>query len=373
MNALTELHEFGQSVWLDYIDRHIISSGELARLIAEGRVQGVTSNPAIFEKAIASDPAYAEDLRLHGDTATDPATLFERLAIPDIRAAADLLLPVYQKTARRDGYVSLEVSPTLAYDTAGTVVEAQRLWAEVGRDNLMIKVPATEQGLAAITQLIARGINVNATLLFANTMYRRTAEAWLSGLEQWVASGGDAGRVASVASFFISRIDAATDLLLQALNTQQATALQGKIAIANAKLAYQHYQQLLAGPRWQKLAAHGAQSQRLLWASTGVKNPDYRDVMYIEELIGADTVNTVPPATLEAFANHGRVRASLEADMPAAQEAIDLLGKLGISLDDITTELLDKGVNLFADAYAKLLQAIVRQSSPSNNSGEQAS
>lgn len=361
MHPFHELQKLGQSIWLDYIDRKILRSGDLAGLIADGSVRGVTSNPAIFEKAISTDSAYAEDLRLHGDTTTAPGALFEYLAIPDIRETADLLLPVYRKSARRDGYVSLEVSPTLAYDTAGTVAEARRLWDAVGRDNLMIKVPATEQGLPAITQLIARGINVNATLLFADAMYRRTVDAWLDGLEQWVASGGDAGRVASVASFFISRIDASIDPLLQTIGTPQAAALQGKIAIANARLAYHHYQQMLASPRWLKLAAQGAQSQRLLWASTGVKNPIYRDVMYIEELIGADTVNTVPPATLVAFREHGQVRASLNTDMAAAEQQLAQLAAQNILLDDITAQLLKQGVDVFAAAYEKLLQAIVQQ------------
>jgi transaldolase/glucose-6-phosphate isomerase len=369
-NRLRALEVFGQSVWLDYIRRSLITSGELRRLIAEDGLRGVTSNPAIFEKAVAGSSDYREMLEAPDARALDAKTLYEKLAVRDIQDAADALRAVYEETARRDGYVSLEVSPFLAHDTMGTLNEARRLWSAVGRDNLMIKVPATAEGVPAIQQLISEGINVNVTLLFALEAYERVAEAYIAGVEKLVGRGGDPTRVASVASFFISRIDTAIDALI-ATRVQASTnareqsvlrGLTGRVAIANAKLAYQRYQELFSGRRWQALAAQGAQTQRLLWASTGVKNPSYRDVVYVEELIGPDTVNTIPPATFEAFRDHGRPRASLTEDVDAARDTMDGLAQVGISMDDVTDRLLAEGVRLFADAFAKLLKAVEKQS-----------
>ncbi len=369
-NRLRALEVFGQSVWLDYIRRSLIESGELRRLIAEDGVRGVTSNPAIFEKAVAGSSDYREVLEAPEARALDAKTLYERLAVRDVQDACDALRHVYEETDRRDGYVSLEVSPFLAHDTTGTLSEARRLWSAVGRDNVMIKVPATDEGVRAIEQLISEGINVNVTLLFALDAYERVAEAYIAGLERLVARGGDATRIASVASFFISRIDTAVDALiarrLQAsTNARERTVLKslaGRVAIANAKLAYQRYQELFSGLRWQALAARGARTQRLLWASTGVKNPTHRDVLYVEELIGRDTVNTIPPATLDAFRDHGRPRASLTDDIDAARDAMDELAQTGISMNDVTDRLLAEGVQLFEDAFAKLLNAVETQS-----------
>jgi len=368
MNPLKKLSQHGLSIWLDYIDRRLLASGGLARLIAEDDVRGVTSNPAIFEKAIGGDPGYREALAALRRKDLPPAQVLEQLMLPDIGAAAEALRGVYTDMERRDGYVSLEVPPSLAHDTGATVAEARRLWLAVGRDNLMIKVPATEAGLPAITQLIADGINVNVTLLFSQAMHMRVMDAYLTGLEQRAAAGLPLDGIASVASFFVSRIDTEVDERLGARLTaadnagerEAIRALMGKAAIANAKLAYQRWKTLLAGPRWQALSKRGARAQRLLWASTGVKNPAYRDVLYIEELIGPDTVNTVPPATLDAFRDHGRVRLSLEEDVDEAKAVIDSLEGLGISLDQVTDQLLNKGVALFAQAYDKMLARLTR-------------
>jgi len=369
-NRLRALEVFGQSVWLDYIRRSLITSGELRRLIDEDGLRGVTSNPAIFEKAVAGSTDYKEILEAPEARAQDAKTLYEKLAVRDIQQAADVLHPVYEETLKRDGYVSLEVSPFLAHDTAGTLNEARRLWQAVGRDNLMIKVPATPEGIPAIHQLISEGINVNVTLLFAQEAYEQVADAYIAGLEKFVARGGDPKRVASVASFFISRIDTAVDSLIAA--RLQATTdareqsvlhgLTGKVAIANAKLTYQRYRELFSGRRWQALADQGAQTQRLLWASTGTKNPNYHDVIYVEDLIGPDTVNTIPPATFEAFRDHGRPRASLMEDLDAAFDAMAALAAVGISMKDVTDKLLAEGVQLFSDAFEKLLEAVEKQS-----------
>jgi transaldolase/glucose-6-phosphate isomerase len=369
-NPLRSLQDFGQSVWLDYIRRSLISSGELHRLIDEDGLRGVTSNPAIFEKAIAGSSDYKELLEAPDARSLDAKALYERLAVRDVQDAADALKPVYAATSRRDGYVSLEVSPLLAADTTGTLDEARRLWHAVDRENCMIKVPATPEGVPAIQQLITEGINVNVTLLFAQDAYERVAEAYIAGLEALVARGGDPARIASVASFFISRIDTAVDALLLArlesttVAREQSTvrAFLGKAAIANAKLTYRRYQELFGGSRWQALARRGAQTQRLLWASTGTKNPSYRDVVYIEELIGPDTVNTVPPATFEAFRDHGRPRVSLTEDVDAAFDTMSALAEAGISMKEVTDRLLAEGVQLFAEAFAKLLKAVEQQS-----------
>ena len=365
------LQVFGQSVWLDYIRRSLITSGELQRLIEEDGLRGVTSNPAIFEKAIAGSSDYADLLDAPGAASIDAVALYEKLAIRDIQDAADLLRGVYDETNRRDGYVSLEVSPLLAFDTAGTLAEARRLWTAVGRANLMIKVPATAEGISALRLLIAEGINVNVTLLFARDAYERAAEAYIAGLEALVARGGDPSGVASVASFFVSRIDTAIDAQIDARLSNTADArvqrlLQslrgGQVAIANAKLAFQRYQEVFATPRWRALAARGAQTQRVLWASTGTKNARYRDVVYVEELIGPDTVNTIPPPTLSAFRDHGRPRASLTEDLDGAFDTIRTLAETGISLEATTDALLTEGLQLFTDAFRKLLAAVEVQS-----------
>ncbi len=367
-NPVRALRVFGQSVWLDYVRRSLITSGELRRLINEDGVRGVTSNPAIFEKAIAGSSDYRDLLAAHTG-AEDAKTLYEMLAVRDIQDAADELRSVYDETSRRDGYVSLEVSPFLAYDIAGTIDEARRLWRAVGRDNLMIKVPATSQGIAAVRQLISEGINVNATLLFAIDAYEQVAEAYLAGLEQRAALGGDVARIASVASFFVSRIDTVIDALVSAraaatTNAREQRALHdltGRVAVANAKLAYQRYQELFAGPRWRALADRGAQTQRLLWASTGTKNPAYRDVVYVEELVGPDTVNTIPPATLAAFRDHGRPRASLTEDLESARDTMASLHDAGIAMSEVTEMLLAEGAQLFSTAFEKLLKAVDAQ------------
>jgi len=367
MNPLRALGQHGQSVWLDYIRRHLITSGELQRLIDEDGLTGVTSNPAIFEKAIAGSSDYTASLAAHANGGTcEPKVLYEALAIEDIRLAADVLHPVYERTGGRDGFVSLEVSPDLADDTRGTLHEARRLWKAVGRENVMIKVPATPAGLPAIRQLIRDGINVNVTLLFSVTMYEQVVEAYLSGLEARAAAGEDLTRVASVASFFVSRVDAVIDRLLAekaaaaptAADRARFDALAGKVAIANARLVYQRYRTLFHGPRWEALACRGARTQRLLWASTGTKSPAYRDTMYVEELIGAETVNTIPPATFDAFRAHGQPRASLEEGLPDAARVVEAIDHAGISFRQVADGLLADGVRQFRDAFRKLLAAV---------------
>src|SRR6201991_3103928 len=367
MNPVKALESHGQAVWLDFLARGFIAKGDLKKLIDTDGVKGVTSNPSIFEKAIGSSDEYDAPIGKalkSGDRSV--ADLFERLAVEDIQHAADVLRPVYDQLKGHDGFVSLEVSPYLAMDTKGTISEAQRLWKEVHRKNLMVKVPATPEGLPAIEQLIGQGISINITLLFAQEVYRQVAEAYISGLEKYVAKGGDPSHVASVASFFVSRIDSAVDKQLDEKiakandpsEKERLAALKGKIAIANAKMAYQDYKRLFAGERWEKLAAKGAKPQRLLWASTGTKNKDYSDVLYVEELIGPNTVNTVPPATLDAFRDHGKPRDSLEENVDEARHVLAELDKSGISLDAITEELVKDGVKLFADAADKLYGAV---------------
>jgi len=371
VNPLKELLKYGQSVWLDYIRRNLITTGELKRLIEEDGLRGMTSNPSIFEKAIAGSTDYTDFLNsLQGRTDLDAKARYELLAIRDIQDATDLLRPVYDSANRKDGFVSLEVSPYLANDTEGTIAEARRLWKSVARDNVMIKVPGTPAGLPAIKQLIGEGINVNVTLLFSQQVYEEVAEAYIAGLEKFEASGGDLSRVASVASFFISRIDTLVDSLVneKLKNTadpaQQAPlkSLLGKVAIANGKLTYQSYLKIFSGPRWEALARKGAQVQRVLWASTSTKNPAYRDVVYVEELIGKDTVNTIPPATFDAFRDHGKLRESLTEDIPGAQKTMDALAKVGISMKQVTDKLTVDGVKLFADAFDQLLAAVEKSS-----------
>jgi transaldolase / glucose-6-phosphate isomerase len=366
MNAVKALQTYDQSVWLDYIGRHLITSGELQRLIDEDGLRGMTSNPAIFEKAISGSTDYAAALTALGGLNLDAVGLYERLAVHDIQDAADILRPVYEETRRGDGYVSLEVSPNLAHDTQGTIQEARRLWQTVGRPNIMIKVPATPAGLPAFEQLISEAINVNVTLLFSQAVYERVAQAYIAGLQRLAAQAGDVSQVASVASFFISRIDTAVDAQVQArlktaTTAQERTLLRsllGKVAIANGKLTYQRYKAIFRGTSWEALAAKGARKQRVLWASTSTKNPHYRDVMYVEELIGPDTVNTMPPATLEAFRDHGRPRASLEEDVEVARDTMEVLEQVGISMTEVTEKLLEEGVRLFAEPFDKLLDAL---------------
>src|SRR5258706_3880912 len=367
VNPLVQLQNFGQSIWLDYIRRDLLKSGELQRLITEDGLRGMTSNPAIFEKAIAGSTQYQDFLdSLAGRADLDAKGRYELLAIRDIQDAADLLRPVYQSTKKRDGYVSLEVSPFLAHDTAGTIDEARRLWKTVARENVMIKVPGTVEGIPAFRQLISEGINVNVTLLFAQGIYEQVAAAFIDGVEKFAATGGDVSKVASVASFFISRIDSLVDSLINdqlkketdAARKSKLQSILGKIAIANGKLTYEAYQRIFSSPRWKALAAKGAQTQRVLWASTSTKNPNYRDVMYIEELIGPDTVNTVPPATLEAFRHHGKPRLSLTEDLDRARKTMADLAGVGIVMKDVTDKLTADGVKLFADAFDALLAAV---------------
>ena len=367
VNPLRQLQTFGQSIWLDYIRRDLLKGGELQRLITEDGLRGMTSNPAIFEKAIAGSTQYQDFLdTLASRTELDAKARYEKLAIRDIQDAADLLRPVYLETRKRDGYVSLEVSPYLAHDTQGTIDEARRLWKTVARENVMIKVPGTPEGIPAFRQLIGEGINVNVTLLFAQDVYENVAAAFIDGVEKFAGSGGEVSRIASVASFFISRIDTlvdslAGDQLKKETDSARQARLQsilGKIAIANGKLTYESYEKIFSSPRWKALAAKGAQTQRVLWASTSTKNPNYRDVIYVEELIGPDTVNTLPPATLEAFRNHGKPRKSLTEDLAGARKTMADLAEAGISMKQVTDKLTEDGVKLFADAFDTLLAAV---------------
>jgi transaldolase / glucose-6-phosphate isomerase len=366
-NPLQALLSFGQSVWLDYIRRSLMTTGELARLIREDGLRGMTSNPAIFEKAIAGSTDYSQmlaDLAARGGL--NATAIYEHLAIRDVQDAADAFRGVYDQSQRRDGYVSLEVSPYLAHKTGETTAEARRLWKAVGRPNVMIKVPGTPEGIPAIRQLISEGINVNVTLLFAQDVYERVALAFIDGLDEFTSRGGDPAGIASVASFFVSRIDSLVDsqLAAAAKNAKSdadralALGLQGKVAIANAKLAYQIYKRIFAGARWKALASRGAQTQRVLWASTSTKNPAYSDILYVEELIGPDTVDTIPPATFDAFRDHGVPRASLEENVAAAEAVMRDLARAGISMKAATDQLTDEGVKLFADAFDKLLAAV---------------
>src|ERR1700720_4583568 len=366
-NPLHALLDNGQSMWLDYIRRDLITSGSLKKMIDDDGLRGMTSNPSIFEKAIAESSLYDDILQsLASRQDLDAKARYEQIAIRDIQDVADILRPVYEQSKFRDGYVSLEVSPLLALKTQETIAEARRLWPAVNRENVMIKVPGTAEGLPAIRQLIADGININVTLLFAQEVYEKVAEAYIAGLEDLAKRGGNLKKMAGVASFFISRIDTLVDSMIEdKLKTAKDAETQGllksllgKVAIANGKLTYQRYQRIFSGPRWEALASKGAQTQRVLWASTSTKNPAYRDVMYVEELIGPDTVDTMPPATLEAFRDHGRVRESLTEDIPGAQKTMEDLAQAGISMKEVTDKLTEEGVKLFADAFAKLLAAV---------------
>src|SRR5712671_4711990 len=366
-NPLKELLKYGQSMWLDYIRRDLITGGKLKTMISEDGLRGMTSNPSIFEKAIGESSLYDDILQsLASRNDLDTTARYEQIAIRDIQDAADVLRPVYESSKFRDGYVSLEVSPLLALETQETIDEARRLWKTVKRENVMIKIPGTAEGIPAIQQLIGEGININVTLLFAQEMYVKVAEAYIAGLEDLAARGGNLKKMAGVASFFISRIDSLVDSMIDdrlktttdAQQRELLKSLPGKVAIANGKLTYQRYQRIFSGPRWAALAAKGAHTQRVLWASTSTKNPNYRDVMYVEELIGPDTVDTMPPATVEAFRDHGKVRNSLIEDIPGAQKVMDNLAKAGISIKEVTDKLTTDGVKLFADAFTKLLATV---------------
>ena len=364
MNPLKELEACGQSPWLDYLKRSLIEKGELRVLIERDGLKGVTSNPSIFEKAIGESDEYDDALKqfLAGADHSISA-IYEHLAIADIRGAADVLRPVYERTQGRDGYISLECSPYLANDTEATVTEALRLWAAVKRPNLMVKVPATRAGIPAIRELIGRGLNINITLLFAVKVYEQVVEAYLSGLEDLARAGGDISRIGSVASIFVSRIDTAVDKRLDKLDDKRlVNRFHGKVAIANAKLAYDRYKALFSGPRWQRLAAAAAKTQRLLWASTSTKDPAYKDIMYVEALVGRDTVDTIPPATMDAFRDHGKaILDAIERDVAEARVILAELEQHGISLKGITDELVTEGVQQFTDSFDKLFGAIARR------------
>jgi len=357
---LHQLAELGQSIWLDYIQRSLIQSGELAEYVENG-LRGMTSNPAIFEKAITESDEYDEQIQklsLEGKSARE---IYERLSIDDIRMAAGVLRSVYDESKGDDGYISLEVNPHLAHDKAGTVSEAKRLFEAVNQPNVMIKVPATAEGLLAIQELVEAGVNVNVTLMFSMSQYDMVAEAYISALENRAAKIYDVRQIASVASFFVSRIDVKVDKILETFDTPEADALKGKIGIANAKMAYQHFEKAFQGKRWDMLADKGARLQRVLYGSTSTKNPAYSDVMYVDGLIGPNTVNTIPPETLEASLDHGMIERTLDKDVDMARVQLEQLEKLGVDLDDVTRDLLDEGVEKFVKPYDKLIETIAEK------------
>ena len=368
VNPLKELGTLGQSLWLDYIRRDLIASGKLRRLIEEDGLRGMTSNPSIFEKAIADSHDYDEDIRAIAFSGKGAETIYETLSQHDVQDAADEFRDLYDRTDGKDGYVSLEVNPHLAHDTKGTIEEARRLWAALGRPNVLIKVPATANGLPAIQQLISEGISVNVTLLFGLPRYAQVAEAYIAGLEARAAQGQPLKHLASVASFFVSRIDALVDPLLERLiaqgckESELARKAHGQIAIASAKMAYQNYKEIFAGSRFRKLATKGARVQRLLWASTGTKNPDYSDVKYVEALIGPDTVDTVPLETMDAYRDRGEPKARLEHDVKEAHWLLEQLPELGISIDNVTRQLEDEGVEKFIKPFDKLMETVAQRS-----------
>jgi transaldolase len=363
-NPLIQVHSFGQSIWMDFIRRGILANGELKTMIQEYGLKGITSNPAIFEEAINRSTDYQGAIQqlVRENKTTDE--IYQTLAVEDIQNAADLFRPIYDQTNAMDGYVSLEVSPYLALDTNGTITEAKQLWKAVNRPNVMIKVPGTKEGLPAIQHLISEGININVTLLFGLDRYRAVTNAYITGLEHRVKNGKTIDKVACVASFFLSRIDVMVDPLLEKIangggeNAAVAKSLLGRVAIANAKMSYQIYKEVFNEPRFKALANKGAQVQRLLWASTGSKNPNYSDVMYIETLIGPDTVNTVPLDTLKAYQDHGQPAARLEEGIDDARKVLSDLASLGINLDDITTKLEEEGIEKFNKPFAKLMEAL---------------
>jgi transaldolase len=366
-NPLLKLQEFGQSVWLDFIRRDLITSGELRRLIKEVGLRGMTSNPSIFEKAIVGSQNYAEDIRVMAFEGQSPKMIYESLSQRDVQGAADEFRPVYDETDARDGYVSLEVNPHLAHDTKGTIVEARRLWRALNRSNVFIKVPATAEGLPAIQQLISEGININITLLFGLPRYRQVAAAYVAGIESRVAKGQSVEHVASVASFFVSRIDSLVDPMLEKLaarnggETDVAKKLRGQVAIASATIAYQIYNGIFESEKFRKLVDHGARVQRLLWASTSTKNPEYSNLKYVESLIGPNTVNTLTLETLEAYRTHGVPKSRLDQDVDQASWVLQRLRKIGINIDKVTQQLEDEGVQKFVQAFDLLMNALKKK------------
>jgi transaldolase len=355
-SRLHQLSELGQSVWIDYLSRDLLRTGELARMMEEDAVVGVTSNPTIFQKAISHGDAYDEQMREVLQTEDDPKEVFLKLAVADVIEACDLLRQVWDGGHGQDGYVSIEVDPNLAFDTEATIAEAQRLHELVDRPNCFVKIPATKPGLPAIEEMIARGRNINVTLIFSLERYAEVVESYLRGLERLVESGGDPGPVASVASFFVSRVDTEADRRLDESGAPRD--LKGKLAIANAKLAYQRYEELHAGERWEALKAKGARTQRCLWASTSTKNPEYRDVMYVEELIGPQTVDTMPEETIQAFQDHGEVALTLERDLDEAKRVFERVADAGVDYDDVVAVLEQEGVQKFADSFSELLEGV---------------
>lgn len=364
MNRVQQLAGLGQSIWYDNIERGLLENGEMAGMVKRGEIRGVTSNPTIFMNAITKSADYDAGLAPLAEAGYDAEAIFWHLAIEDIQAAADLFLPLYQETNGGDGFVSIEVNPALAHDMAGTLSEAKTLWRRVDRPNLMVKIPATKAGIPAIRAAIAAGINVNVTLIFARQRYAEVMDAYLSGLEDRAAAGQPLDHIASVASFFVSRVDTNVDKQLQAIidegspQADEARALLGRAAVANAKLAYADYQDVFTSERFERLRRLGARVQRPLWASTGTKNPAYSDVIYVDELVGPDTVNTVPPQTLAAILDHGATRPTLEAGLDEAKAVINRLAALGINLEEVTAQLEREGVKSFADAFTGLLAAV---------------
>ncbi|MBV9878934.1 MAG: transaldolase [Gemmatirosa sp.] len=368
-NRLQQLHAAGQSIWLDFIARSMLHDGELERRIRDDALTGMTSNPTIFEKALAEGDAYDAQLAA-AEAGLSPWELFEAVEVEDVRRACDLFMPVYEATEGRDGLVSIEVSPGVANDSQATIDEGLRLWRAVDRPNVMVKVPGTDSGAVAVRELLTAGVNVNVTLLFAVEAHRRVIEAYLDALEARAAAGQPIDRIASVASFFVSRVDSEVDKRIDAatanLNEDRrahAASLKGKAAIANAKMAYKLFQSLFSGPRWDALAAKGARVQRPLWASTSTKNPAYRDVMYVEQLIGPDTVNTMPPATIDAFRDHGETARTVDADIDAAERVLADLTGLGISMQEVTDKLLAEGITSFQKSFDGLLAGIEKKTS----------
>ena len=366
-DRLQRLHDAGVSIWLDFIERTILRNGDLERRIREDALTGMTSNPTIFEKALAEGSAYDDQIRTASGDFT-AMELFELISTTDVRDACDIFRGVYDREGAKDGFVSIEVSPAAAHDLLGTVSEAARLWSTVDRPNVMVKVPGTIEGADAVRRLIASGLNINITLLFSLDAYRRVIEAYLAGLEERVAAGKDIRNIASVASFFVSRVDSEVDKRLDAIlksaapeKRKQIDSLRGKAAIANAKLAYRIFQKEFSSPRWKKLEAKGASVQRVLWASTSTKNPSYRDVMYVEQLIGPHTVNTMPPQTIEAFRDHGEVKRTVDKEVDVAETVIRDLAQLGISIDDVTEKLLVDGLASFQKSYDTLIAGLSKK------------
>ena len=355
-SRLHQLSELGQTVWIDFLSRKMLQTGELERLMRDDAIVGVTSNPTIFQKAIAEGDFYDEQIRESLAELDDPKEIFWRLAEKDVGEACDLLARVWDNGQGGSGYASLEVDPNLAGDTEGTIAQAQRLHDEIDRPNLYVKIPATKAGLPALEEMIARGKNINVTLIFSLDRHAEVVEAYIRGLERLIEDGGDPSKVASVASFFVSRVDTEADKRLDELGGHDE--LKGKLAVANAKLAYQHYKELFSGSRWEALAAKGASTQRCLWASTSTKNPAYSDVLYVDDLIGPETVNTMPEETIDAFQDHGKVALTLEADLDQAKQVFERVAEAGVDYDDVVVTLEQEGVEKFADSFRELLDGV---------------